>query len=193
MYLNRYANLNELCLNGNDLGAIHGHYSRDFWHYLISSCTFSGNRIKRLGLADNNFNSKAGSHLAAILRSTNCILEELDLGLNALQDQGLLNLLEGVEANCTLLKLDLSMAGIRGRSLPVLARHVSSKTCAIESLTLDNNPMANTDWTPLACALETNKSLRELSLSGCGIFGRSLLGLVKAAQANPGLAEFTFN
>ena len=187
VYLCRYKHLNEVLLDSNKLGAHHGKSLTKLWNYIVEACTFRGNRIKRLGLADNKLDYRAGQHLSIVLKSTNCMLEELNLGFNNLQDLGLLSLLEGLELNKSLKDLDLSMTGVEVRSQVALATFIAKDICKLNRLCLNHNLMLSTGVLEVSKGLQKNVSLRQLLLRGCGIHGRDLAAVIKAAQDRPEL------
>ncbi|TYZ59738.1 hypothetical protein PybrP1_009813 [[Pythium] brassicae (nom. inval.)] len=131
-----------------------------------------------------------GASTLGQLLATNSTLTTLTLSRNALSDDGIRALLDGLRENPqpALQSLQLTDAGITGAALDHFAALLQLPTCSLQSLQLSFNSLeaANSSFFD---ALANNSSLKKLYLKDCKLTDAHLLALGGALQHNATLEE----
>ena len=95
---------------------------------------------------------------------TNTTLQVLNLSNNNMNDRDVVRIAEGVEANTSLVRLDLSMNAIEDIGATQFAIALSNRTDALNELNLARNKIAQVGCERLAEMLASNSSLSVLAL-----------------------------
>uniref|UniRef100_A0A3Q0R282 B30.2/SPRY domain-containing protein n=1 Tax=Amphilophus citrinellus TaxID=61819 RepID=A0A3Q0R282_AMPCI len=132
-----------------------------------------------------NLSNRSCKALSSVL-SKSSSLRELDLSYNNLQDSGVKKMFADLEKDCKLEVLRLSGCGLTWRSCKTLSRVLSSQSCALAELDLNNNELEVSAVTHLFPNLESQLStLKIVSLSGCLITDKGCAFLGSALSSNP--------
>ncbi|XP_030611736.1 NLR family CARD domain-containing protein 3-like isoform X2 [Archocentrus centrarchus] len=120
-----------------------------------------------------NLSNRSCKALSSVL-SKSSSLRELDLSYNNLQDSGVKKMFADLEKDCKLEVLRLSGCGLTWRSCKTLSRVLSSQSCALAELDLNNNDLDVSAVTHLFTNLESQLStLKIVRLSGCNLSNES--------------------
>ncbi|KAJ3318706.1 hypothetical protein HDV06_007100 [Boothiomyces sp. JEL0866] len=104
-------------------------------------------------------------------------LRELNISWNQMRIRGVTGVLNGAKDNATLTKLDLSHNGIGDNGNCLIA--YLGKTTSIKSLNLGYTRMDDTSFVHLWRAVESNRSLNELDVSGNAFSSTSMMTMLK--------------
>nr|XP_021331071.1 protein NLRC3-like [Danio rerio] len=97
---------------------------------------------KRALLQFCNLTVRSCESLSSALQSSNCVLRELDLSNNDLQDSGVKLLSDGLKSqHCKLDTLRLQFCNLTGRSCESLSSALQSSNCVLRELDLSNNDL----------------------------------------------------
>jgi Ran GTPase-activating protein (RanGAP) involved in mRNA processing and transport len=153
---------------------------------------FNGNITLKLNLADNNL-GKAGAQAVASIAPQMSAVVGLDLSDNALGDEGLTVLFEGLYNCPSLTYLNVGRnwskpgpTAKRQSMLHALAQLINHTNCPIESLHLAGNKenRLREDVVPLLSAVGKNKRLTELDISGHGFGDKGANQLARLLVVN---------
>ncbi|XP_034535360.1 NACHT, LRR and PYD domains-containing protein 12-like [Notolabrus celidotus] len=126
---------------------------------------------KKAVLTECTLTDRCCSFISSVLSWKSCVLEELDLSRNQLQDSGMNLLSEGLRSpNCKLQKLLLMDCGVTKTGCQSLGSALTSNPSHLKDLDLSKNKLLDEGLGPLSeilhyCSLET------LRLCECGIAG----------------------
>lgn len=115
----------------------------------------------------------------------------LNVRNNRLGDTGLRALIDVVVAKRDLYHLDLSENKCDGAAAAALASYLGSSSCALQTLKLSRADVDDTELTPFAKALHTNKSLQMLDLSRNLVGSSEHLNVVRPSIVTGGEALAT--
>ncbi len=144
----------------------------NLWSNRISDLGVAGGlvnccNIEELDLSSNMLSESALSYLASLVqRATQ--LKSLILLSNAINDEGLLCMVDGMTQHCSLTRLDLSHNSITAVGLRSLARFLRSDNCRLKKLVLYDIDFGDEGAAALADGLRGNTSLQNLHFSEVG-------------------------
>lgn len=146
--------------------------------------------LKELILSYNKINHLTISDIIRVLE-TNDTLTHLDVSGNSLGSDAASNLLEAILNNphSAIESLNLARTNIDNIDAKVLRNLLSSESCRLKTLILDNNTLQMSDddrttLTPLFQSLAKNSSLRYLSLKQTSIDSNTAHIIAKSLQVN---------
>ncbi|XP_058640256.1 NACHT, LRR and PYD domains-containing protein 12-like isoform X2 [Onychostoma macrolepis] len=137
-------------------------------------------------LSGCNFTAQHCEIVSLVLQSSNCILKDLDLSNNDLQDSGVKLLSDELKCpNCQLEILRLSGCSLADQSCESLSSALQSSNCVLRELDLSNNDLQDSGVKLLSDGLKSpNCQLQILSLSGCNLIGQHCESLSSALQSS---------
>ncbi|XP_056311191.1 NACHT, LRR and PYD domains-containing protein 3-like [Danio aesculapii] len=138
-------------------------------------------------LAMCNLTVQSCESLSSALQSSNCVLRELDLSNNDLQDSGVKLLSDGLKSqHCKLEILRLVTCKLTVRSCKSLSSALRSSNCVLRELELSNNDLQDSGVKLLSDGLKTgNCKLETLRLSACMVTEEGCGFLSSALTSNP--------
>ncbi|ROL48101.1 NACHT, LRR and PYD domains-containing protein 12, partial [Anabarilius grahami] len=133
-----------------------------------------------------NLTGQSCKSLSSALQSSNCVLRELDLSNNDLQDSGVKLLSDGLKSsNCQLQILSLTHCRLTVQSCESFSSVLQSSNCVLRELDLSNNDLQDSGVKLLSDGLKSNCKLEILRLSGCMVTEEGCGYVSSALSSNP--------
>ncbi|XP_068075923.1 NLR family CARD domain-containing protein 3-like [Danio rerio] len=134
-----------------------------------------------------NLNVQSCESLSSALQSSNCVLRELDLSNNDLQDSGVKLLSDALKSqHCKLETLRIVTCKLTAKSCQSLSSALQSSNCVLRELDLSNNDLQDSGVKFLSDGLKSpNCKLETLRLSGCMVTEEGCGFLSSALTSNP--------
>ncbi|XP_048064240.1 NACHT, LRR and PYD domains-containing protein 3-like isoform X5 [Megalobrama amblycephala] len=138
-------------------------------------------------LAGCNLSVQCCESLSSALQSSNCVLRELDLSNNDLQDSGVKLISDGLKSpNCQLQILGLAGCNLTGQCCESLSSALQSSNCVLRELELSNNDLQDSAVKLISDGLKSPKcQLQILRLSGCMVTEEGCGYVSSALSSNP--------
>ncbi|XP_075048433.1 NACHT, LRR and PYD domains-containing protein 12-like isoform X2 [Mixophyes fleayi] len=149
----------------------------------LASVITNNQSLRILNLSHNNLEGPHFLELVTALSRPTCRIEELLLSYCKLTDSSCSMLTFAIKDNQSLRKLNLSGNNLEGPHFCDLVTALSSPTCRIEELHLNNNDLTDSCCSQLASAIRTNQSLSILDMSGNHLGGPYFFELVTALSS----------
>nr|XP_017211006.1 NACHT, LRR and PYD domains-containing protein 12-like [Danio rerio] len=133
-----------------------------------------------------NLTAQSCESLTSALQSSNCVLRELDLSNNDLQDSGVKLLSDGLKSpNCKLETLRLVMCNLTVQCCESLSLALQSSNCVLRELDLSNNGLQDSGVKLLSDGLKSQHcKLDTLRLVMCNLTVQSSESLSSALQSS---------
>ncbi|XP_056311046.1 NACHT, LRR and PYD domains-containing protein 12-like [Danio aesculapii] len=130
----------------------------------VSNCT-------RALLAGCNLSAQDCEIVSSVLQFSNCVLRELDLSNNDLQDSGVKLLSDGLKSpNCHLEILRLVLCNLIAQDCEIVSSVLQSSNCVLRELDLSNNDLQDSGVKLLSDGLKSpNGQLEILRLALCNL------------------------
>ncbi|XP_052464190.1 NACHT, LRR and PYD domains-containing protein 12 isoform X6 [Carassius gibelio] len=133
-----------------------------------------------------NLTAQCCERLSSALQSSNCVLRELDLRNNDLQDSGVKFISDGLKSpNCQLQILSLAGCNLTAQCCERLSSALQSSNCVLRELDLRNNDLQDSGVKFISDGLKSpNCQLQILSLAGCNLTAQCCERLSSALQSS---------
>ncbi|XP_059410998.1 NACHT, LRR and PYD domains-containing protein 12-like [Carassius carassius] len=133
-----------------------------------------------------NLTAQFCKSLSSALQSSNCVLRELDLRNNHLQESGVEFISDGLKSpNCQLQKLRFSGCNLTAQFCKSLSSALQSSNCVLRELDLRNNHLQDSGVEFISDGLKSpNCQLQKLSLAGCNLTAQCCKSLSSALQSS---------
>ncbi|XP_052463415.1 NACHT, LRR and PYD domains-containing protein 12 isoform X4 [Carassius gibelio] len=124
--------------------------------------------------------------VSSALQSSNCVLRELDLRNNDLQDSGIKLISDGLKSpNCQLQILSLAVCNLTAQCSESLSSALQSSNCVLRELDLRNNDLLDSGVKFISDGLKSpNSQLQILSLAGCNLTAQCCESLSSSLQSS---------
>ncbi|XP_073697704.1 NLR family CARD domain-containing protein 3-like [Garra rufa] len=134
-----------------------------------------------------NLNVQHCEIMSSALQSSNCVLRELDLSNNDLQDSGVKIISDGLKSpNCQLHILRFADCNLSAQRCESLSSALQSSKCVLRELDLSNNDLQDSGVKIISDGLKSpNCQLQILRLSGCMVTEEGCGYLSSALSSNP--------
>ncbi|XP_056310118.1 NACHT, LRR and PYD domains-containing protein 12-like [Danio aesculapii] len=141
---------------------------------------------RRALLQGCNLSAQFCESLSSVLQSSNCVLRELDLSNNDLQDSGVKKLSDGLKSqHCKLETLRLCKCNLTVQSCESLSSALQSSNCILRELDLSNNDLPDSGVKLLSDGLKSQHcKLETLRLCMCNLTAQSCESLSSALQSS---------
>ena len=189
----RKAKVNLLCDNSCDALTIDNLYSLDASHQCIDDygvtvvATFC-DQIKILNLSRNKISALAISNY---IKSHTCLLE-LNLSMNAINDDGARDIAEAICVNTVLQKLNLSNNYITREGAKKIAEAIQANT-TLCTLDISNAKISDDGAVAISNSLRCNNSLQSLNISHNSITNKGIIAITKSIQINSTLQNINIS
>ena len=120
----------------------------------------------------------------------NPLVESLDLGGNALGDEGTVLICDALyAAHSRLVRLDLASNKVRMRGATAVTEALRDDACRLHHLDMSDNLLGTSSASAVCAAIRWNSSLRQLMIGGNGLGATGLVVLSEALCANQTLVH----
>ncbi|XP_026054461.1 NACHT, LRR and PYD domains-containing protein 12-like isoform X4 [Carassius auratus] len=143
-------------------------------------------KCRKARLAGCDLTAQCCERLSSALQSSNCVLRELDLSYNDLQDSGVKFISDGLKSqNYQLQILRFSGCKLTAQCCESLSSALQSSNCVLRELDLRNNDLQDSGVKFISDGLKSqNCQLQILSLAGCDLTAQCCERLSSALQSS---------
>ncbi|XP_071777201.2 NACHT, LRR and PYD domains-containing protein 12-like [Centroberyx gerrardi] len=163
--------LRELDLSGNEIGD-------DGLLHLANGVKYQGCHLETLKLSQCNIKEKGCRSLASALQNNSHHLEVLDLSINAIGDEGAIELFKKVDIS-NLTKLEMYHCNLTALSCESICTALKSESSSLVDLNLSNNDLKDSGFELICKGMYAWCRLEKLNLSRCGITGKGCVYMAK--------------